>query len=774
MKNIELLAPAGSYEALVAAVQNGANAIYIGGSSFSARAYASNFNNEEILQAVQYTHLRNVKLFVAINILYKDAQFEELYNYLSFLYTTGIDAIIVQDIGLLQMAKEYFPLLEVHISTQASVKDIYGVNFYKQLGASRVVLARENTIDEIEYICKHSDIDIEVFIHGALCMGYSGQCLFSSFIAKRSGNQGTCGQPCRLSYKLTKDDKPLSSTPSHLLSPRDLCTIENIDKLIDAGIYSFKIEGRMKRPEYVATVIKAYRKAIDAHLSNKVTNNIDAIKEMKIMFNRGFTKGHLFNDKTFLADIYPGNKGMKIGSVVSYENKTRKLFIKLSQKLYQEDRILFREHDFVRTITKLYKQGKLVNHGNIGDIVSIDLDRQIKANTSIYRIYDHQIFKAAKATYENDNTNIPVSIYFGVNKDNFPILEITCGKIKIQEVATHQIEPAINASLNDERISGQLSKLGNTLYSSTKIKINFPDGYQFPIKLLNHMRRSCIEKLDIARLKNNLSTDPLSYSTLNFTNKQEPIDYVVKVRTIEQLQTVHKFGCKLIYFELNEYINEAVTYYQTNNLDMYVYTTYTNTNDDIQLLLNQQYRLLIKAVMVASYNGYQMLKTDYRIIIDSNFNIYNTRAIHSIDSQDIVLSRECSKTQINALSTNKTLYAYVYGYTPAMILKHCIISNHYYGKKVPGCNKCKQGKYALLDRVKSSFIVQGDKDCNNIIYNDRPLYYSKTKSLSITYPIIDFQLENAHQVSEVLNSYFRNKENIYVTNNKFTRGYFNE
>ena len=361
-KQIELLAPAGSYEALQAAVQNGANAIYLGGNDFSARAFATNFNRDELKQAVIYSHLRNVKIYVTVNTLYEDNQFENLKDYLLFLASINVDALIIQDLGLMAYVKKYFPNFEIHMSTQTSIYSLSAVKYFERLGVDRIVLARENSLEEIKNICNNSKLDIEVFVHGALCMSYSGQCLMSSMIAKRSGNKGACGQPCRLAYKLQKDGKNLDQVPSYLLSPKDLCTIENVGALIEAGITSFKIEGRMKRPEYVAIIVKQYREAIDAYFQKQNSKNYSKqIKEMKQMFNRGFTGGYLLQDKDLMADDYPGNRGIKLGSVLDYDKKRKVVKIKLIDKIKQGDRISFKSVDYTRTITKLFLNHRLVN-----------------------------------------------------------------------------------------------------------------------------------------------------------------------------------------------------------------------------------------------------------------------------------------------------------------------------------------------------------------------------------------------------------------------------
>ena len=265
--NLELLSPAGDFECLKSAVQNGANCIYFGADSFSARAYAHNFQEQELEEAIEYCKIRGVKTNLTLNTLIKDDEIESAFNTAKKAYELGIDAIIVQDLGLAKQLIKAFPDLPIHASTQMSVHNLQGALELQDLGFSRVVLARELSISEIEYICQNTDIEIECFIHGALCISYSGQCLFSSLVGGRSGNRGTCAQSCRLPYELIENDNKILDK-GYLLSTRDLCSLEYIPRLINCGITSLKIEGRMKSPEYVATVTRIYRKYIDLAQSN--------------------------------------------------------------------------------------------------------------------------------------------------------------------------------------------------------------------------------------------------------------------------------------------------------------------------------------------------------------------------------------------------------------------------------------------------------------------------------------------------------------------------
>jgi putative protease len=319
---IELLAPVGSVDSLKAAVQNGANAVYLGGKNFNARQYASNFAYDEILEAVVYAHLRDVKVYITLNILLDESELSDAIDYVRYLRKIGVDAIIVQDVGFASIIREVFPDMEIHASTQMTVNNIYGIEHLEKMGFKRAVLAREVPLNELKSISSKTDMELEVFVHGALCFSYSGQCLMSSFIGGRSGNRGTCAQPCRMPYTPVdeKGNSLLDFDKLHLLSTRDLNTIEEINELVLSGVKSFKVEGRMKRPEYVATVISAYRKAIDfgiESISTEEKNDIETI------FNRGFTKGLTFNDfgRDFVNVDRPDNRGRVIGKITDTDKR---------------------------------------------------------------------------------------------------------------------------------------------------------------------------------------------------------------------------------------------------------------------------------------------------------------------------------------------------------------------------------------------------------------------------------------------------------------------
>ena len=309
----ELLSPAGSMEALYAAIEGGADAIYIGGMKFGARAFSKNFTLDEIEYATGYAHMYGVKLYVAVNTLIYDNETTEFLDYVKRLHKIGVDAFIMQDIGMIDLVRKTLPNAEIHVSTQAHIHNLDGVKLLEKLGIKRTVLARETSIEEIEYIKKNSNIDLEIFIAGALCISYSGNCLMSSLIGGRSGNRGMCAGSCRLPYDLVDEKGKVINKDKYILSTKDLNTLEYLGRLIDLGVTSFKIEGRMKSPEYVYIVTKLYRHAIDTYLE---TGHVDIDKkllsDLTKVFQRGFTKGFIFNEdnNNFINNKRPNHQGV--------------------------------------------------------------------------------------------------------------------------------------------------------------------------------------------------------------------------------------------------------------------------------------------------------------------------------------------------------------------------------------------------------------------------------------------------------------------------------
>lgn len=774
MKKIELLAPAGSYEALIAAIQNGANAIYLGGSEFSARAFATNFTHQELEEALQYSHLRNVKIYITVNTLYEDNQFEQLKDYLLFLASINVDGLIIQDIGLMAYVKKHFPNFEIHMSTQTSIYNLAAVKYFEEIGVDRVVLARENTLDEIKNICSHTNLDVEVFVHGALCMSYSGQCLMSSMIAKRSGNKGACGQPCRLAYKLQKDDKNLDQIPSYLLSPKDLCTLENIGELIEAGITSFKIEGRMKRPEYVAIIVKEYRKAINNYFQqDKNLNTSKAIADMKQMFNRGFTKGFLLNDNNFMANDYPGNRGINLGTVLDYDKKRKVVKIKLFNKLKQGDRIKFEQLDYTRTITKLFLNHKLVNQAYKNDTIEIELNTSVKKGSAVYKTIDIDLINQARASYQKEQIKNPIIMHFIGNIDKKATLIIEYHDKTIKVISKQSVEVANRTPITKERIKEQLGKLGNTTFKAENIIIEFPKNAFFSLKEINEMRRLAIEQLTIALTS--VNNNKIEIIDENRSHIKKTIKGIcVRVYNLVQLKAIIDKDIKYYYFPLSKDLNSAIILAKKYQKSIIPFTNFLNSSKELINFKNSRVYQDIDKILVGDYGSLRIFD-DKNCILDSTFNLYNSYALNYLN-HDVILSLEMSKKQINNLTNVKqNITMIAYGKTINMHLKHCIISNHYFGKKKINCNMCKKGNYCLVDRKNEKFRILTDENCNNLIFNNHCLYINKLDNLNVDYILLSFVDEDPKIVKLIYDEFeqiISNKNRQIPSFVQYTSGYF--
>ena len=410
MNKVELLSPAGNFECLKAAINNGANAVYLGGKNFSARAFANNFSEEELIEAVKYAHLRNVKIYVTLNTLLTEKEFNNAIKMVDFYYENNVDALLIQDLGLFYYIKNKYPDFELHCSTQMHVHNIEGIKNAKKLGFKRVVIARESNLEFIKEATKQN-IEIETFVHGAICVSYSGQCLMSSVSKNRSANKGMCAQCCRLAYDLVDEDENIIKTNTkYLISPKDMCLINDIPDLINAGVSSFKIEGRLKSAAYVGYITRIYRKAIDAYYNNeKYFISEEELNNFKVLFNRNFTDDYLFNKNNLFGQLTPNHLGLEIGIVI--KNVNNYTYIKLSRELNQFDGI--RIGEFGCICNMLYSNNLLVNHGDINDIVAIKTNKILKGK--VFKTLDYKLEESIKNTAD---LKLPIDINIKIYADS--------------------------------------------------------------------------------------------------------------------------------------------------------------------------------------------------------------------------------------------------------------------------------------------------------------------------------------------------------------------
>ena len=785
MRDVELLAPVGSFEALKAAVQNGANAVYLGGKDFGARASANNFDRDELKEAVKYAHIRGVQVFVTTNTLRKENEIEDFLEYAKFLYDIDVDAIILQDIGMARLIKRELPDFELHASTQMVAHSLEDVKYLESVGFDRVVLAREVTVEEIKYICDNCKADIEVFVHGALCVCYSGQCLMSSMIGNRSGNRGRCAQPCRQRYELIDvyTGEVVNSNGDYLLSPRDLNAIEEIDKVIDAGVHSLKIEGRMKRPEYVATVIDGYRKTIDEYLAtNKLNVSDETINDLYTIFNRKFTKGLLLGDvgKDMMNSQLPNNQGLYVGTVVDYNKKAKRLKIKLANTLKKGDGINLGGG----TIGRIIKNGNIETIGYKGETIELDFVGEARKGQIVFKTSDSELMDRVQATFTQDKEFVKniIDAKITIKLGQKPILTL---KDRHSNEATIEgdkiVEEAMKVALSKEKVETQLRKLGNTPYELDLLEIELDDNVSLPISLLNQMRRDCIELLDKERvsIKNRKYKNKIvKYKPVLYNrNKQQEIS--VKVKNLEQLESALECGVDRIYYEDTNTIDKGMSLAMKYNKKV-IYSA-------PRIIRNKEYNHLAKAnnagvesVQVGNYGSIDYFK-DKKLNIDYYLNAFNSETINyykEIGADTLCISQELNINEIKETIkyTDINIESVVYGYTPLMITEYCPM-----GVIVRDCKKdqrvakCKESIYALRNSKGDEFRVSQDIFCRSTIYNSNVtcmldnLY--ELHEIGINVLRLDFTLEDKETVKEVIEAYQEVLSNDYKLATKATKLY---
>lgn len=775
MSNIELLAPVGSFDALRAAVSNGANAVYLGGKSFGARASANNFDTEEMKQAVEYAHIRDVKVYVTVNTLVKESEISYFLKYINFLYNIDVDALILQDIGMTKLVKEHFPDFEIHASTQMVAHSLEDVKYLEKLGFKRVVLARELEIKEIEYISKNSSVDIEVFVHGALCVCYSGQCLMSSMIGGRSGNRGRCAQPCRKVYDLIdkSSNSKVKLDDQYLLSPRDLNTIEDLDKIIDTGVLSLKIEGRMKRAEYVATVVGAYREVVDYYQTNKnLKVKKDILDNLYSIFNRKFTKGYILekSGKEIMNPEKPNNTGLYIGKVVDVDKRRNKITLKLENTLKKGDGLSIGGGN----VGRILKNNDILTEAYEGDTIQLDFNIPMQIGQDVYKTLDSELLDRSRRTYENEVEikKIPIKGKIILKLDEYPSLLIKDNDDnKVKVVGTKKVEKAKKVALSDEKIENQLSKLGNTPYELKSILIDKDEDISIPVSILNEIRRDAVEKLNNKR--KNLNKRKLSKIEVEDKEKLDKevrdTKVNVKIRKMSQLRKIVDLNIDTIYYEDIDTLKDAMIVCKEHNKNI-VYCP-------PRILRNNQYNILDEAIdmgidqFLVSNIGMINKLSNYTMYADYYLNIFNSKTIEQLQNNNIKsvsLSAELNLHEIKQVLNYVDIEteAIVYSRIPLMITEYCPM-----GVLTRDCNKdkrcgtCNQSKYLLKDEKGQEFPVSQDKFCRSIIYNSKILcmidHLEDMYNSGISTFRLEFTFEEENFIREIVEAYIEIIDNDF-------------
>lgn len=785
---MELLSPVGDFDCLKAAVQNGADAVYFGANSFSARAFASNFDDDTLKKAINYAKIRGVKTNLTLNTLIKN---DEMYNAIALAkkaYECGIDAIIVQDLGLARYMIKNFPGLAVHASTQMSVHNLEGVLTLQNMGFSRVVLSRELSIQEIEHICKNSNVEIEAFVHGALCISYSGQCLFSSMVGGRSGNRGKCAQPCRLPYELLENDTTIDK--GYLLSPRDLCGLEYLPQLVKAGVTCLKIEGRMKTPEYVATVTRIYRKYLDLAMSkNDFKIDEKDKKDLLQVFNRGgFSNGHLSSteNRKLIYSQKSNNMGIYLGTISNFNKNHGYISFTTNEFLHVGDKICVenKKHETnLYNISELMKNDKNITEAHIGDKIKIGrMKGDIFIGDKLFKISDKELTTSALETIEKESRKRKLSCEMKVILNSPISLKIFDDNISVKIDSNIIPEPAQKSPMTKERLISQICKINNTPYNFENVNIELGENLYVPsISGINELRRQALAQYEEKLISSfrRLSNANYTENNPNSSHKETKISLLLNTLNLSynylELKNVSK-----IYIPFKYFINKSFSHLLLNvcqKFDTYIYMPIIIRNNYNRLIKNNLPTILgkykIKGFVLSNIGNFELLKDykDYEFICNYTFNIFNNLTINELPANTITLSPELNKTDLKNFNTNKKTELIVYGRTPLMNSNYCLLgkSNKCYSECDHKCNST--NKYYLKDRLGFLFrIIPDNIQTITTIYNSK-ITSIEYDGLPIDFARIDILDENISEINDIIKTVLTGKK---LEGNQYTNGNFNK
>ena len=542
---MELLSPAGNREALTAAVSCGADAVYLGYTAFGARSYAGNFDAEQLKEAVEYAHERGKKIFTTVNTLVKQCEVDDLCDVLELLCRVGVDAAIVQDLGVVRIARERFPELTLHASTQMTVNNAQGAKLLGDLGLTRVVPARECLLAELKKMAD-TGVEIEAFAHGALCVAVSGQCLFSSMIGGRSGNRGRCAQPCRLPYQL--DD----GTSGYLLSTRDLMLIDKIPQMRDAGVYSFKLEGRMKRPEYVGVITRAYREALDAaeahvpyHPSEKT------IRDLKQVFNRGgFTEGYVMNrsNAALMSWERPNHWGIRVGRIMSQRGPLAKVL--LEEGLHDGDGLQVRGKEEI----DLTYSGNDTPRG--AEATVRIASGKYKPGDPVYRLTDAAQMDEIRGIMAKEQVKIPLAATLTAMPGELPALSLSDPDGHTITVTGDQsVQSAQQRALDHDGAMKQLSKTGGMPYVIESLALHSENAFM-TAGMLNSLRRVALEAMRNARIQIVRKAAQPAPMPAQMPSQERLL--IARSERLEDMQALLSCGADMFYWEPQLYTPKAI------------------------------------------------------------------------------------------------------------------------------------------------------------------------------------------------------------------------
>lgn len=718
----EILAPVGSMEALNAALAAGCDAIYFGLPSFGARAFANNFDLETTKEVIERCHLCGVKVYITMNtILYED-EIGDAYQMAKKVHSYGVDALIIQDLGFIHLLHHRLPNLVLHASTQLSISNPYQIEQLKKLGVKRVVLARECTKEEIQ-ACVDTGIEVEVFVHGALCICYSGQCYFSSVHYGRSGNRGMCAQPCRMKYSLYEDGNKVDTHGDYVLSPKDLSLMDEVNTLANMGVCSLKIEGRMKSAPYVYESVSQVKKVLE----NKERSRLDE-QNLRVTFNREYTLGHMYkaSGNELMNNKTCNHQGIEIGKVVKV-NKN-KICIQLSQDLHQNDGIRFERENLGCHVNFMYdKKQKLISFMPKNNTVLIEGPVGVHVGSIVRKTMDYELNKIIDERIRRSNRQSIVDAVVTCSAVGMPmVMEVYNDRTSVCVSTDINSVKALKRATDEETLNKQFSKTKDSWASFDQIEYHLGDDIYFPISVMNQLRRDALEKMKEACLK------------------QEAIveyDYAFKPKESKTLFDL---------FEINA-MNQKVD-------DSSSYVSEMLHNEDV-----------IDRSNITGIDGFVNAHLGKGKIVDS-LNISNSYAVAAIlemGYESCALSDECDKHQVEALMTaflnryhfEAPVYKTLYQKRRLMTMKHCPVNTALKDGKRVGCGLCHNHRYELEGLDGKRVFLLGDKDCHMRLYDvnvtDEIENRKEYKSYGIKHFRFVFTDENQEEVKTAFKAYNR-------------------
>lgn len=790
-KKVEILAPAGSYESFQAALVSGADAIYAGGDLFGARAYAGNFSKEEMIRAIEEAHLFGKKVYLTVNTLLKEKELEtRLYEYLAPFYEHGLDAVIVQDFGVLSFVRSRFPQMAVHASTQMTVTSALGACLLKKYGVERIVPARELSLPEIRRMKEECGLEIECFVHGALCYSYSGQCLFSSMLGGRSGNRGQCAQPCRLRYQAEGQKEP-----AHLLSPKDIMTLDLIPELVEAGIDSFKIEGRMKKPEYVAAVTKMYRKYTDLYLKNGKKGyrvSEEDKQELMDLYNRGGTCTgyyHMHNGKEMLSLERPNHAGIPAASV--QRQKGRSVLLKALVELNKGDILEISEKENVTLGQDVRSKGTFS--------ILVSKGTQIRPHTVLARTRNSRLIQEIQQQIQNSGCKRKVQAK-AVFRKGEPIRMTVSGNGITVEVSGALAESAVKQPLNEERVEKQLCKTGNTEFTLEPLELEMEKDLFVPMQAVNELRREALEQFRKKLLEcyERKLPEVKEETVLSEEKSPEAVRLIALVETKEQAEAA--FACGDVQrIHIDGHLDGGI--WKEGNMEwlrqqrekaacmgqkpeIYLALPHIFREQAEHIYHAQKDRIFSfpwDGMLVRNLESIEYLhRTGWKGTIQADHHLYtmNRRAEVFLEGEGIsemTFPLELNDKEMKEVRRDNEELV-VYGYCPMMISAGCL------KKTTTGCDH-KSCVKKMKDRYQKTFSVKNYCDtCYNVIYNTAPLVLldKKTEIAQIGTGNfrMHFTIESGEETKRILSLYgdvfLRGEAHAEIKDlfRDYTRGHF--